>query len=184
MKKAVISDWDIEIGGKERHFRIIYANTFDEPMGGLMIVLLTKALLELGERNQEIEVIQDEHSIEPISKQIHLVYDLVKRLQTGRPFRKPIQIGIPALYESFINSLRSMSNQDLITFTNSEIDQSNCQIIYCPSSKRGQGIVHYRTPDISIFLDWLKSLNLEPNSLYVKPQYRLIKVDISISPNC
>lgn len=40
--EAVIGDWDVEVQGRERHFRVTYANTFDEPVGGLMNVLLTE----------------------------------------------------------------------------------------------------------------------------------------------
>jgi hypothetical protein len=40
--EAVIGDWDIEVQGRERHFRVTYANTFDEPVGGVMNVILTE----------------------------------------------------------------------------------------------------------------------------------------------
>ena len=40
--KAVIGEWRVELGGNERVFRVTYANTFDEPVGGLMNVLLTE----------------------------------------------------------------------------------------------------------------------------------------------
>ena len=40
--ESVVGDWHLEINGKERHFRVSYANTFDEPVGGLMKVLLTE----------------------------------------------------------------------------------------------------------------------------------------------
>jgi hypothetical protein len=39
---AVIGDWDVEVQGRERHFRVTYTNTFDEPVGGLMNVILTE----------------------------------------------------------------------------------------------------------------------------------------------
>ena len=39
---AVIGEWNVEIGGSERKFKVTYANTFDEPVGGLMNVLLTE----------------------------------------------------------------------------------------------------------------------------------------------
>ena len=39
---AVMGDWYVEVDGKERHFRVSYANTFDEPVGGLMNFLLTE----------------------------------------------------------------------------------------------------------------------------------------------
>jgi Actin like proteins N terminal domain len=42
LMKAVIGDWDIEVGGQESHFRVTYVNTFDEPVGGLMNVLLAE----------------------------------------------------------------------------------------------------------------------------------------------
>lgn len=42
LMKAVIGDWHIETYDSERHFRVTYANTFDEPVGGLMNVLLTE----------------------------------------------------------------------------------------------------------------------------------------------
>jgi len=42
LMEAVIGDWDVEVNGKERYFRVSYANTFDEPVGGLMNVLLTE----------------------------------------------------------------------------------------------------------------------------------------------
>jgi hypothetical protein len=38
----VIGDWTVEIAGSECKFRVTYANTFDEPVGGLMNVLLTE----------------------------------------------------------------------------------------------------------------------------------------------
>jgi hypothetical protein len=42
LMKSVIGDWVVETGGHERRFRVTYANTFDEPVGGLMNVLLTE----------------------------------------------------------------------------------------------------------------------------------------------
>ena len=42
LMKAVIGDWEIEINKQVCHFRVTYANTFDEPVGGLMNVLLTE----------------------------------------------------------------------------------------------------------------------------------------------
>ncbi len=42
LMKAVIGYWTIETGGSERKFRVVYANTFDEPVGGLMNILLTE----------------------------------------------------------------------------------------------------------------------------------------------
>jgi hypothetical protein len=40
--EAVICDWYVEVKGKEHHFRVSYANTFNEPVGGLMNVILTE----------------------------------------------------------------------------------------------------------------------------------------------
>jgi len=40
--QAVIGDWNVEVQGRERHFRVTYTNTFDEPVGGLMNVILTE----------------------------------------------------------------------------------------------------------------------------------------------
>ena len=40
--KSVIGEWQVEVDGHERYFRVTYANTFDEPVGGLMNVLLTE----------------------------------------------------------------------------------------------------------------------------------------------
>jgi hypothetical protein len=42
LMKSVIGDWKVEVGKRETSFRVIYANTFDEPVGGLMNVLLTE----------------------------------------------------------------------------------------------------------------------------------------------
>ncbi len=42
LMKSVIGDWNVEMHGHERKFRVTYANTFDEPVGGLMNVLLTE----------------------------------------------------------------------------------------------------------------------------------------------
>jgi hypothetical protein len=42
LMEAVVGDWTVEIKGKERHFRVSYANTFDEPVGGLMNVILAE----------------------------------------------------------------------------------------------------------------------------------------------
>jgi hypothetical protein len=41
LMESVVGDWYVEVNGKERHVRVTYANTFDEPVGGLMNVLLT-----------------------------------------------------------------------------------------------------------------------------------------------
>lgn len=38
---AAWGDWAVEFLGKERAFEVVYANTFDEPQGGLMNVMLT-----------------------------------------------------------------------------------------------------------------------------------------------
>jgi hypothetical protein len=42
LMKSVIGEWTVEVGKRETSFRVIYANTFDEPVGGLMNVLLTE----------------------------------------------------------------------------------------------------------------------------------------------
>ena len=33
LMKSVVGDWQVELGDHERHFKVIYANTFDEPVG-------------------------------------------------------------------------------------------------------------------------------------------------------
>jgi hypothetical protein len=40
--KSVIGEWTVETDGHERQFKVTYTNTFDEPVGGLMNVLLTE----------------------------------------------------------------------------------------------------------------------------------------------
>ena len=52
LMESVVGDWTVEIKGKERHFRVSYVNTFDEPVGGLMNVLLT----EDGQHYQHTEI--------------------------------------------------------------------------------------------------------------------------------
>lgn len=42
LMKSVIGNWHIETDGSDCHFRVTYANTCDEPVGGLMNVLLTE----------------------------------------------------------------------------------------------------------------------------------------------
>jgi hypothetical protein len=42
LMRSIIGEWEIEIGQSKSNFRVIYANTFDEPVGGLMNVLLTE----------------------------------------------------------------------------------------------------------------------------------------------
>jgi hypothetical protein len=42
LMRAVVGDWHVEVGGRERVFRVSYANTFDEPVGGLMNVVLAE----------------------------------------------------------------------------------------------------------------------------------------------
>jgi hypothetical protein len=42
LMKAVVGYWHVEHGGKERAFKVAYANTFDEPAGGLMNVVLSE----------------------------------------------------------------------------------------------------------------------------------------------
>jgi hypothetical protein len=52
LMEAMVGDWTIEIKGKERQFRVSYTNTFDEPVGGLMNVILT----EDGQHYQHTEI--------------------------------------------------------------------------------------------------------------------------------
>ena len=40
--KSVIGEWEVESGRTKANFRVIYANSFDEPVGGLMNVILTE----------------------------------------------------------------------------------------------------------------------------------------------
>ncbi len=40
LMEAAAGNWKVEIAGKERSFRITYVNTFEEPVGGLMNLLL------------------------------------------------------------------------------------------------------------------------------------------------
>jgi hypothetical protein len=42
LMKAAVGVWHIERGGCERAYRVSYANTFDEPVGGLMNVILAE----------------------------------------------------------------------------------------------------------------------------------------------
>ena len=42
LMKSIIGEWEVETGQSKANFRVIYANTFDEPVGGLMNVLLTE----------------------------------------------------------------------------------------------------------------------------------------------
>ncbi|HLA45870.1 MAG TPA: hypothetical protein VJZ27_20650, partial [Aggregatilineales bacterium] len=41
LMRAAIGKWTVDMGGMHKEFRVTYANTFDEPVGGLMNVLLT-----------------------------------------------------------------------------------------------------------------------------------------------
>ena len=42
LMESVVGDWTVEIQGRERQFRVSYGNTFDEPVGGLMNVILAE----------------------------------------------------------------------------------------------------------------------------------------------
>lgn len=42
LMRAVIGDWEVESGDKVSKFKVTYANTFDEPVGGLMNVILAE----------------------------------------------------------------------------------------------------------------------------------------------
>jgi hypothetical protein len=42
LMKSVVGEWTVEVENRVTSFRVIYANTFDEPVGGLMNVLLTE----------------------------------------------------------------------------------------------------------------------------------------------
>jgi hypothetical protein len=42
LMQAVVGDWQIETAQGKANFQVTYANTFDEPVGGLMNVLLTE----------------------------------------------------------------------------------------------------------------------------------------------
>jgi hypothetical protein len=42
LMRSVIGEWEVEMNGSKANFMVNYANTFDEPVGGLMNVLLTE----------------------------------------------------------------------------------------------------------------------------------------------
>jgi hypothetical protein len=42
LMKSIIGEWEVESGQTKSNFRVNYANTFDEPVDGLMNVLLNK----------------------------------------------------------------------------------------------------------------------------------------------
>lgn len=42
LMKSVVGEWTVEVGKREVSFCVTYANTFDEPVGGLMNVFLTE----------------------------------------------------------------------------------------------------------------------------------------------
>ena len=42
LMKSIIGEWEVETGQSKANFRVAYVNTFDEPVGGLMNVLLTE----------------------------------------------------------------------------------------------------------------------------------------------
>ena len=42
LMKAVVGEWHVEIGKKDCYFKVTYTNTFDEPVGGLMNVILAE----------------------------------------------------------------------------------------------------------------------------------------------
>ena len=42
LMQSVIGEWEVETESRKTNFRVIYTNTFDEPVGGLMNVLLTE----------------------------------------------------------------------------------------------------------------------------------------------
>lgn len=42
LMKSLIGEWTVEIYRHETNFRVIYANTYDKPIGGLMNLLLTE----------------------------------------------------------------------------------------------------------------------------------------------
>lgn len=42
LMRSVIGDWEVEMGESKANFKVIYANTCDEPVNGLMNVLLTE----------------------------------------------------------------------------------------------------------------------------------------------
>jgi hypothetical protein len=52
LMRAVIGDWEVETSRGKRTYKVNYANTFDEPVGGLMNVLLT----EDGQHYQRSEI--------------------------------------------------------------------------------------------------------------------------------
>jgi len=42
LMESIIGDWEVESSQSKANFKVIYVNTFDEPVGGLMNVLLTE----------------------------------------------------------------------------------------------------------------------------------------------
>jgi hypothetical protein len=52
LMESVVGDWYVEFKKEEHHFRESYANTYDEPVGGLMNGLFT----EDGQHYQHSEI--------------------------------------------------------------------------------------------------------------------------------
>ena len=42
LMRSTVGEWKVEMTGKKANFKVVYANTFDEPVGGLMNVLLAE----------------------------------------------------------------------------------------------------------------------------------------------
>ena len=42
LMQSALGDWYVEVGDRELRFRVVYANTFEEPVGGLMNVVLSE----------------------------------------------------------------------------------------------------------------------------------------------
>jgi hypothetical protein len=95
LMKAVIGDWQVEIGENERQFKVTYANTFDEPVGGLMNVLLT----EDGQHYQHTE----------LNEVLNQAHKLIEQLGNGeclQGMKKDQESGQSILADSLVTSIR------------------------------------------------------------------------------
>ena len=112
LMKSIIGQWEVECGAIEVTFRITYTNTFDEPVGGLMNMLLT----EDGQHYQYPQIGDGRSLVIDVGG---FTTDFLAVNQGGEvdySLARSVPLGIQSVINDFEESFRS-NNQEIVKDT-------------------------------------------------------------------
>ncbi len=103
LMRAVLGDWQVEAQGRSLAFSVVYVNTFDEPLGGLMNVVLA----EDGVHYQRTDVDQGRSLVIDIGGGTTDWYGVQPGGETDYSLTESTPIGILEILRMFESSFRS-----------------------------------------------------------------------------